>query len=110
MTFYNKYIIIYTSLFQSELERMLKYIAFNLDSPNVAKSFYKEITNKLYSLQYFPERYMKINYKNKLLRKLLVHKYVIIYEINKNTRSSFYSTYIPWISKLFKFIMNFYEY
>mgnify|MGYP004532194431 CR=1 FL=1 len=44
MTSYNKYIIIYTSLFQNELEKILKYIAFNLNSPNIAKSFYKEIT------------------------------------------------------------------
>ena len=82
MTFYNKYVIVYTSLFQNELEKILRYIAFNLDSPNIARSFYKKITNKLYSLQHFPERYTKINYKNKSLRKLLVHRYVIINEIN----------------------------
>lgn len=110
MTFYNKYVIIYTSLFQNELEEILKYIAFNLNSPYIAKSFYKEITDKLYSLQYFPDRYIKINYKSKVLRKLLIHKYVVIYEINKNTRSSLYSTYIPWISKLFKSIINLYIY
>ncbi len=110
MTSYNKYIIIYTSLFQNELEKILKYIAFNLNSPNIAKSFYKEITSKLSSLQCFPERYSKINYKNRFLRKLLIHKYVIIYETNSNTRSSFYSAYIPWISKLFKSIINFYKY
>lgn len=38
-----------------------------------------------------------------------VHRYVIIYEINSNTWSSFYSTYIPWILKLFKSIINFYR-
>lgn len=42
MTFYNKYVIVYTSLFQNELEKILRYIAFNLDSPNIARSFYKK--------------------------------------------------------------------
>ena len=35
------------------------------------------------------------------IRRLPIDKFVIIYEVDKNLRSSFCSTYILWKSKLF---------
>lgn len=102
MISYNKkYTIIYTPSFQKEQEQILKYIAFNLNSPKTAKKFYNILLSKIYSLQHFPERYSKIIYKEKVLRKLPIYNYIVIYEVDTSTRICFYSTYFSWKSKLF---------
>lgn len=109
MIYINKYIIKPTSSFENDLQKLYKYIAFNLKEPLTAKKFYSKVIKQIYSLQYYPEKYIKIsNCKNKSrnLRRLLIDKYVIIYEVNNSTRTSFYSTYISRKSKLFKSIIN----
>lgn len=111
MTFFaKKYLVIQTPSFEKELNQILNYIAFKLNEPITSKKFYNDLLTKIYSLQYFPERYTKINYKNKVLRKLPIHKYIVIYEVDNYTRASFYSTYLSWKSKLFKSFINFYKY
>lgn len=101
-----KYSLIQTPSFEKELNETLNYISFKLNEPITAKKFYNKLSNKIFSLQCFPERYTKINYKNKVLRKLPIHKYIVIYEVNNHTRSNFYSTYFSWKPKLFKSIIN----
>lgn len=97
MTYTNKYIIQPTPSFEKELENIYNYIVYKLKEPSTAKNFYTQVTVEIYSLQYFPERYMKIPiYKNKKrnLRRLPFNKYAIIYEVDTKTRTSLYSTYI----------------
>lgn len=94
MTFYvNDYNVIYTSFFQEELEYAVKYIAFKLKEPNIANNFYYLVKSKTDALHFFPERYSKISFGNKVYRKLPINKYIVIYEVDNNTRASFYLTY-----------------
>lgn len=97
MIYINKYIIRPAPSFENELEKIYNYIAFKLKEPATAKNFYNQVTKEIYSLQYFPKRYMKIPiYKKRKreIRRLPFNKYAIIYEVDNNTRSSFYFTYI----------------
>jgi len=105
-----KYLVIQTPSFEKELNETLNYIAFKLNEPITSKKFYNKLSSKIFSLQFFPERYPKINYKNKVLRKLPIHKYVVIYEVDNYTRTSFCSTYLSWKSKLFKSFIIVYKY
>lgn len=111
MTFSTKkFSIIQTPSFEKDLNETLNYIAFKLNEPITSKKFYNKLSNKIFSLQYSPERYAKINYKDKVLRKLPLRKYIVIYEVDNNTRTSFSSTYFSWKSKLFKSFIIFYKY
>lgn len=86
MIYINEYTIKPTPSFEIELENAYRYIAYKLKEPITAKRFYNKVIKEIYSLQYFPERYVKINNykdKNRNLRKILIDKYVIIYEVNK---------------------------
>lgn len=96
MIYINKYIIKPSPSFEKEFNKIYKHIAFNFKNPITANNFYNKVITEIYSLQHFPERYMKISsYKNKnrILRRLIVNQYIIIYEVNNNTRTSFHSTY-----------------
>ena len=98
MIYIKKYIINQTPSFEKELESIYKYLAFKLKEPLVAKNFYNKLIKEIYSLQYFPKRYMRIfSYKNRNrnIRRFLINQYIIVYEINVNTRSSFHITYFP---------------
>ena len=94
---YIKYTVHLTPSFESELEKIYRYLRFNLNNPSVAQKFYNIIIKKAYSLQQYPERHSKIlgfKLENKNLRKLPIKNYIIIYEVDNNTRSSFHPTYI----------------
>lgn len=109
MIYTERYIINQTPEFEKELEYTYNYLAFKLKEPITAKNFYNKVIKEIYSLQYLPERYVRIfDFRNKErnLRRLLVDNYVIIYEVNKNTRTSFCFTYLSWQSKLFKSIIK----
>ena len=97
MIYISKYIIRPTRLFEKELEKIYNYIFFQFKEPVIAKRFYNQITTGIYSLQYFPERYAKIHIHKdtkRNIRKMNFNQYAIIYEVDNNTRSSFYFTYI----------------
>ena len=97
MIYLNKYIIRPSPSFENELQETYLYIKFKLKEPITAKRIYKTIKKEIYSLQYFPERHIKItDYKDKKrnLHRLLIYNYVIIYEVVNDTRASFYFTYI----------------
>ena len=97
MVYSKKYIIKLAPTFEKDLEKIYEYIAFNLQEPHIAKKLYNKIIQKLYSLQYFPERFVKIfNHKNQNLRRLLINNYAVIYEVDNNTRTSFYITYFSY--------------
>lgn len=106
---YIKYTVNLTPSFENELINIYKYLRFTLNLPNSAQEFYDSIIKKLYSLSQNPERFSKVfGYKTKNinLRKLQIKNYVIIYEVNNNTRSSSNLTYFSWFSKLFEFLIS----
>ena len=97
MIFYtDSYNVIYSSSFIEELDYAVKYIALKLKEPDTAKNFYYVVKSKTDSLHYFPERYVKISVKNRTLRKLPINKYIVIYEVDNDSRTSLYSTYFSW--------------
>lgn len=92
----NKFTVHPTSTFKKEFQKIMYYIKFKLKKPLIADNFYEIITNEISSLNFMPERYMKIydfRNKDKNLRKLSVKEYVIIYNVNRDTRTSFHFTY-----------------
>lgn len=91
----NKYKVNLTSQFIEELDKILY---FSLYSQKTVKKLYDKIKNSVLSLDFSPERYFRISnmkkYKNLNIRRLPIDNYIIIYEVNNNTRSSLYFTYI----------------
>ena len=93
----DEYEIISTQDFEEEFENMYCYFKFFLKANKMANTFYQTIIDSIFSLKYFPKRYHKINNfskNNKDIRKSIIKKYIIIYEINEQKRTSYYSTYI----------------
>ena len=79
----NKYLIEPSPSFENELQKIYSYIRYNLSEPKTAVKFYKIVKKSIYSLQFFPNRNIKIyNSKNKNIRRLLINNYLIIYEVN----------------------------
>lgn len=96
MDLINKFTVHPTDTFKEELKSIIYYIKTEFKEPMIAKKFYNNVIDKLSTLTYMPERYIKVkiyNNKNNNIRKLPIKDYLIIYEINKNTRTSFYFTY-----------------
>ena len=85
MIYNNKFTIKQTASFETEMEQIYSYIVFKLKEPHIAKKFYQKVIKKIYSLQYSPQRNMKIyNYwdTSRNLRKIKIDNYLIIYEVN----------------------------
>ena len=81
----NKYIITFSNYFYDEIKYIFDYINFRLKEPVIAKDLYNKIIYSIYSLEYFPQRYPKINnFKNQNFHKLIVSNYIIIYEIDNS--------------------------
>ena len=94
MVLINKYMVRPTASFKAEFKNIINYIKINLKEPLIAQRFYKKVIEKISSLSFMPERYMKVDISNnKNIRKLCIKDYLIIYEVNKNTRTSFCFTY-----------------
>ena len=85
----NKYNIIWSLESKNELKYILYYFKFNLKETNIANKIYKKILDSIDILEYFPEGYPKLFFNNISYRKLFIYKYVIIYEVNTNTKEVF---------------------
>ena len=97
MTLNKKYIVLPTYTFKEELKNITSYFKYRLKEPLLTKRFYKNVSNKIKSLEFMPEKHMRISdfkNKNRNLRKLLIDNYTIIYEVINDTRTSFHFTYI----------------
>lgn len=92
------YKIIWSKTFKEELKKICNYILYTLQEPLTVKELYFRIITSLQSLEYFPKRYHKIsnyfNSNNKDIRKLVIKKYIIVYEVDDILRTSYNSTYI----------------
>lgn len=93
----NKFQVLLTATFKEELEEIIYYLKYKLKEPSIAKRFYRKVINEIYSLEFMPERYKRIEviYYNKTrnLRKTFVNNYIIIYEVKRNMRTGIYFTY-----------------
>lgn len=89
-----KYKIIWSPEFKIELTRIVDYMYFTLKEPQIARKFYRKILETLNTLRFFPEGYPKLYLRNQIYRKLPINKYLVIYEVDKDTRTSLYFTYI----------------
>ena len=82
----NKYKVILSSQFNKELNYILSYLYYNLKISKVAENLYTKIFKRLATLEYLPEICSKLYYNNYKYRKLLINKYIIIYEVNIKTK------------------------
>ncbi|MBO5478940.1 MAG: type II toxin-antitoxin system RelE/ParE family toxin [Clostridia bacterium] len=97
MIYLNKYHILPTVTFKEELEEIIYYVKRKLKEPLVAKRFYNDVIKEINSLAFMPDRCKQIegmHDETRILRKTSVNNYIIIYEVNNNTRTSLYFTYI----------------
>ena len=101
-----KYKIISNEMFEQELQKIVFYISYFLNEPQIATKFKNDVKNKISTLEYFPEGYPKVYYNNSNIRKVFVKNYIIIYEVLKSKRRSSHFTYLSFKSKLFKKILR----
>lgn len=104
MTQIKKYKIIWSPQARDDLRDIKYYIKNHLKEKNIAINVVKRILNSILDLSYLPEKHAKIqifNEKTKNVRKMPISNYIVIYEVNHDTRASFYSTYFSQSSKLF---------
>lgn len=97
MEYIKKYNINWSPNFQKELGNIYSYINNVLNEHTTAVKLYDTIITEIYSLYYFPEKFPKIynfKFKNRNLRKFIIKKFIIIYEVDKQKRWSFYFTYL----------------
>lgn len=90
------YKIIWSPKALKDLQDIHFYIEHYLKEKRIANNVVKRILSSISNLSYFPEKYVKIqnpDCKTKNIRKMTVSNYLVIYEIDKNIRSSFYFTY-----------------
>lgn len=74
--------------FREELDNIYNYIRFSLASPQTANKIYNNIKNAILSLTFYLERHAKISSMGDF-RKLLINNYVVIYQIDNNSRQVF---------------------
>ncbi|MBO5413100.1 MAG: type II toxin-antitoxin system RelE/ParE family toxin [Clostridia bacterium] len=103
-----KYKIIWSPKAYMDLQNIHFYIEYYLREKITANNVVKRILDSISNLSYLPEKYVKLknfNDKTKNLRKMPINNYLVIYEINNNTRTSLHFTYFSWKPKLFKQII-----
>lgn len=99
-----KYRIIWSPEAKQELDNIHFYIEHYLKEKRLADNMVKKLLIEISNLDYFPEKFERMKMTTNRVenaRKMLVNNYVVIYEIKKDTRSSIYSTYFSFKSKLF---------
>lgn len=81
-----KYKIITTETFEKELNNILYYIKFFLKEPFLSRKLQSKIITSISSLNYFPQKFAKVqNKKNTNLHKLIIDNFIIIYEISNKS-------------------------
>lgn len=86
-----------TDTFKREFQNIIYYIKYQLKQSMLANKSYNDVLTKILTLKFMLNRYVKLldhDGKVKKLRKMYISNYLIIYEVNNDTRSSLYFTYI----------------
>ena len=89
MEYIKKYNINWSPNFQKELGNIYSYINNVLNEHTTAVKLYDTIITEKYTLHYLPEKFPKIynfKFKNRNLRKFIIKKFIIIYEVDKQKR------------------------
>ena len=69
----------------------MHYIIYILQEDRIANNLYNKILEQIYSLEYFPNRYSRI--QDTELRKLLIENYIIVYYVY-NSKQEIYILHI----------------
>ena len=80
------YNIIWSPSFKKELDNILYYISNVLQEPKIAKKLFLNITTQISKLKYFAEINSNFFIHNIELKKLIIKKYVVIYQINPENK------------------------
>lgn len=91
----NKYKIIWLNSFKNDLSHIYYYLSYKLKEPSIANKFHSKVFKTLSTLSYFPERFPLLKH-NKNIRKISIDKYVVLYTVKHNTRSSLYFAHLSW--------------
>lgn len=92
-----KYKIVWSPEAINDLDNIHFYIEHYLKEKSIANEILKKLLNSISNLKYLPEKYVRLkSFKNKNMRRMLVNSYVVIYEIDNDTRTNFHSTYFSW--------------
>lgn len=82
-----KYEVRYTELFYQDLNTILKYIKYELESPEAAKRLFdtiiKEISNRAYNADCY-EKYESTKKRKNTYYRIYVKNYIIFYVIENN--------------------------
>ncbi len=84
-----KYKITWSPNAYKDLQNIYSYIKYFLKEKNIANKIVQKILYSISSLDYFPERYIKLKdskFEAKNIRKMYAYKYNIIYEVNEKVR------------------------
>ena len=84
-----KYKIIWSPNAYKDLQNIYSYIKYCLKEKNIANKTVQKILYSISSLNYFPERYIKLKsskFEIRNIRKMYTYKYNIIYEVNEKFR------------------------
>lgn len=82
--------IVYTDQARQDLKRIYEYIAYSLQSPQVARKMYQRLTRSARSLEYMPERnplYREQPWREQGVRFLPVQNYLLFYTVNQETNT-----------------------
>lgn len=84
-----KYEVYISKQAQTQLNRILDYIEYELSEPATAKKLFFKIKQKILELESFPEKFSKIKSKCILeenVRKCNINQYIIVYRVNKKLK------------------------
>ena len=83
MELMKRYKITWSSSFIQELKNICSYLAYDLGNYSSAQKFRNEIYDKIYSLEFYPERFTKLLF-SKNVRKFYVGNCIVLYEVYRD--------------------------
>lgn len=93
-----RYKIIWSPKALRDLDNIHFYIDYCLKEKHIANNIVRKLLNLVESLSYLPEKYEKMKSVpiRKNVRRASVKNYAVIYEVDKNTRTSIHFTYFSF--------------
>ena len=84
----SRYKIKLSKVAKDELENIYRYITYSLLEPKIADRLRYKILNDILRLEHSPHSGMKIHigFRNKVFRRLISGRYIILYRINEHQR------------------------